>query len=95
MILITVEATLAPNDLGNAITLFDEQANEVRMMDGCKHYALFRNVAGDGIAILQHWETIEAFDTYKASDIFAKLGQSLRPLMSAIPVTHVARVDNI
>ncbi len=95
MKLITVEAAFATADLDAAVDLFSSQADEVRTMNGCKHYALYRKPSGDGLAILQHWATMDAFDAYRASDVFAKLGAGLRPLMSAPPVTVVAEVDTI
>lgn len=95
MKLITVEADFATADLDTAIALFTDQADEVRAIAGCKHYAVYPRSTKDGIAILQHWETMAAFETYRLSEIFAKLGQGLRPLMTAPPVTIVAEVDTV
>lgn len=95
MKLITVEAAFAPSNLDMAISLFTEQANVVRAMPGCKHYALYRKIAGDGIAILQQWESMTAFDAYRASEAFADLGQGLRPLMTSPPVTIIAEVGTV
>ncbi|WP_415919036.1 putative quinol monooxygenase [Tateyamaria sp. SN6-1] len=93
MKLITVEAAFAASDLPAALTLFEAQADTVRKMNGCRHYALFTRPSGDGVAILQHWDSMEAFDAYRASETFATLGQGLRPMMSAPPVTVVAESD--
>lgn len=95
MKLITVEADFSSSDLAAAISLFAAQADEVRKMAGCAHYALYRKPSGDGVAILQRWKTMDAFDAYRASDVFAKLGAGLRPLMTALPVTVVAEVDTV
>lgn len=95
MKLITVEAAFAAADLDAAISLFSDQAETVRSMAGCAHYALYRKPSNDGIAILQHWDTKEAFDAYRQGDTFAKLGAGLRPLMTALPVTTVADVDTV
>ena len=95
MKLITVEAGFAAADLDAAITLFCAQADAVRAMAGCAHYALFRRPTDDGVAIIQHWDTMEHFDAYRRSDTFAQLGAGLRPLMSAPPVTTIAQVDTV
>ncbi|MFL4470055.1 putative quinol monooxygenase [Tateyamaria armeniaca] len=95
MKLITVEADFAPDILDYAITLFVRQADNVRAMSGCAHYALYRKPSDDGIAILQHWETMAQFEAYRASEIFANLGVGLRPLMTKPPVTMVAEVDTV
>ncbi|MEP5730150.1 MAG: antibiotic biosynthesis monooxygenase [Sulfitobacter sp.] len=93
MKLISVEAAFATANLEAAMTLLEAQLDEVRAMDGCNHYALFKTSGGDGLAILQRWETMTQFDAYQSSDTFAKLGAGLRQLMSAPPVTTIAQVD--
>lgn len=95
MKLITVEAAFAAADLDAAMALFSEQAEVVRAMVGCAHYALYRSPSEDGIAILQQWETMAQFDAYRASETFATLGAGLRPLMTQPPVTIVAEVDTV
>ncbi|WP_168201404.1 putative quinol monooxygenase [Qingshengfaniella alkalisoli] len=95
MKLITVEAAFAAADLETAISLFTAQAETVRNMAGCTHYALYRKPSEDGIAILQHWDTIEAFNAYRQGDTFAQLGAGLKPLMVAPPVTTIAEVDSV
>lgn len=92
---ITVEAEFAPGDLEAAVELFAAQAKVVRNMAGCAHYALYRKPSGDGVAILQRWDTMEAFEAYRASAVFAELGKGLRPLMTAPPVTVVAEADTV
>lgn len=95
MKLITVEAAFPAADLEAAISLFSDQAPLVRAMPGCDHYALYTKPTGDGVVIVQHWQTMEAFDAYRSSDTFATLGQGLRPLMSAPPVTVIAEVVTV
>jgi quinol monooxygenase YgiN len=95
MKLITVEAAFAAADLDTAISLFTAQAETVRSMSGCAHYALYCKPSDDGIAILQHWDTMESFDAYRQGDTFAQLGAGLKPLMTALPVTTIAEVDTV
>ncbi|MGX9355577.1 putative quinol monooxygenase [Roseobacteraceae bacterium S113] len=92
MKLITVEATFAADKIEAAISEFDAQIEAVRAMDGCDSYALYRS--GDTVAIVQRWQDMARFDAYRKSDEFAGLGAALKPLMSAPPVTTIARVDN-
>ena len=93
MKLITVEAKIASADMEQAVGLFAEYADTVRDMDGCCHYAIFRKPSNDGVAIIQQWETMAAFDAYRSSESFSKLGQGLRPLLVAAPMTVIAEVD--
>lgn len=95
MKLITVEAEFAASDLGAATRIISDQADAVRAMPGCTHYAFYRKSGDDGIAIIQRWDGMETFDAYRASDTFAALGRGLRPLMTKPPVTIVAEVDTV
>ena len=88
MNLITVEAPLSDIDAGLASV--DAQADIVRAMDGCVHYAPYAR--GSHLAIVQEWESLAAFDAYRASPTFATLGAQLKPLMTAPPVTKVAEL---
>lgn len=93
MKLITVEASFAAKDINAAIGLFTDQAQTVRKMSGCAHYEIYCKPSNDGIAIIQHWETMKQFDVYRASETFARLGAGLRPKMTSAPVTTVAEID--
>ena len=93
MKLINVEATFDPSVLEAAISLFDDQARKVREMPGCTHYALYRNTTSDGIAIVQRWTDMAAFEAYRASETFAQLGKDLKPKMSTPPVTTIAEIE--
>lgn len=93
MKLITVEATFAPANMDAAFATLTEQMPKVKAMDGCQHYALYAATSGDGIAIVQRWDTMEAFDSYRTSDTFAQMGKAIGPLMTAPPVTTIAECD--
>ena len=95
MKLITVEADFAATNLDAAMDLISAQAETVRAMPGCTHYALYRKPSDDGVAILQQWDSMEAFDAYRTSETFADLGVGLRPIMTKPPVTTVAEVDTV
>lgn len=92
MKLITVEATFVTDKVDAAIAAFDAQTDAVRAMEGCDSYAFYRS--GDTVAIVQRWQDMARFDAYRQSDVFAGLGATLKPLMSAPPVTTIASVDN-
>ena len=91
MKLIAVEAEFPSERIEDAVGLFESQANAVRAMDGCEHYALYR--AGSTVAIVQRWQTMSAFDAYRASDTFATLGQGLKPMMTKPPTTTIGEID--
>ena len=92
MKLVTVEATFTADTVNQAIRAFNDQAETVRGMEGCDHYALYKN--GASLGIIQRWETTAHFEAYRQSDAFRVLGSALKPLMTAPPVTTIAFVDN-
>ena len=94
MKLVTVEAKIAPDGVGTSIDIFNSQALAVRAMDGCENYAIYKAPNGENaILIAQTWASMEAFDAYRQSDVFASMGAALGPLMAAPPVTTIAEID--
>ncbi|MEM9873236.1 MAG: antibiotic biosynthesis monooxygenase [Pseudomonadota bacterium] len=95
MKLITVEVEFGASDLSAAVDLISGQVDTVLAMPGCTHYALYRKPSDDGVAIVQQWDGMAAFDAYRGSETFAALGAGLRPLMVKPPVTTIAEVDTL
>ena len=92
MKLVVVEGSLSDDKLEQAIQAVQEQAGGVRAMDGCVSYATYDD--GAKLAIVQRWQTAGHFDAYRQSDLFARLGTILKPLMTSPPVTTTALVDH-
>jgi len=88
MKLIIVEAAFAPDQTSQAVEAVTAQADAVRAMTGCVHYAVYRSEGA--IAIVQKWTSMDAFDVYRGSEIFAGLIGALKPLMTVPPVTTIA-----
>lgn len=95
MKLITVEATVASGDATTSAALFEGHAPTVRDMAGCESYDLYADTNGGGkFVIVQRWFSMEDFDAYRQSDVFAQLGQGLKPMMTSVPVTTVCMVES-
>ncbi len=93
MKLITVEAKLAAEHLDQATNAILAQADTVRSMAGCAHYAL---TTGNGmLTIVQRWQSEADFDAYRESTSFKGLIGQLAPLFSEPPVTTVGTVDTV
>lgn len=93
MKLVTVEAKFAAENRASAVAAFEASAGTVRAMAGCETYGVFPSDDGVSIVILQKWSSMEQFDAYRQSETFGEIGQSLKPLMSAPPVTTIASAD--
>ena len=92
MIVVTVEASCT--DLEAALAVVEQRAADVRRMPGCRRYEILRNDAGKALALLQHWDSESAFEGYRESATFRELGAQLQPLLSAPPVTVVAKAPS-
>lgn len=91
MKLITVEAKTASENIQKSVDFFNRHADEVRAMSGCQSYDIFVAPAnGDTFVIVQKWADMETFDAYRQSALFGIIGQELKPIMTAAPVTTVA-----
>lgn len=94
MKLVTVEAQITPDSLTTSIDILNNDALAVRAMEGCENYAIYKAPNGENtILIAQTWVSMEAFDAYRQSDVFASMGAALGPLMAEPPVTTIAEID--
>lgn len=73
------------------ITLFENRSKEESRIvrdvhSGCRHYEFFRAPDQPGRYMLyEEWQDETSFRRYKESDLFGKIGQRLRPLLSSPP----------
>lgn len=67
-----------------AVAHLERERSKVRAMPGCIAFRVFPSPESDrGITVLHEWRDQAAFDGYLASDVFARSGAVLRPLMTA------------
>lgn len=89
MLIAHVTFRTLPNDRAEALSALLDQVAEVRAMPGCVKYIPAEDASDPcGLIVVQAWESADRFDAYLASPPFARLGQSLRPLMTAPPVSQ-------
>lgn len=63
-------------------------AGAVESMEGCIRFVPFEDLAVDGgFGILHEWESEADFSNYLASEAFSTLGQAIRPVAIAPPVS--------
>ena len=89
MFIAVVDFTVAPKDRDIALAALAEDAPAARALPGNISFRTFSNT-GDmtHIGIFQEWETQAAFEGYTSSPGFAKVGEKLRPLMTAAPTSR-------
>lgn len=78
-----VELETSPADIPPALDHLARVAPDIHAMAG---NIAFRALATEtGVVILQEWRSAADFDVYRASAVFAAMGDVLRPLASQPP----------
>lgn len=99
MLIAHVHITVATTDREKALNILLNEVTPVRAMKGCLTYIPFIDPTNDtGLVVLHEWQSNEDFAAYATSTEFAKIGQELRPMMNAPPVSKrfdVAPIETI
>ncbi len=91
-----VELSTSVADRPFAVAQLRREQPIVRTIPGCLAFHVFASPeTGTDITVLHEWVDQAAFDGYLASDVFARSGQVLRPLMTAPPSSRRYRVELI
>lgn len=89
MLIAHVHFTVAAADRDAALEILLGEVQSVRAMTGCLAYLPFADPTNDtGLGVLHEWDSHEDFAAYATSPYFANIGQLLRPMMTAAPVSH-------
>ena len=65
-------------------------ASTIRELDGNLDFKVLKAPNEPGrIELIQHWDSIGAFDAYRQSALFKEIGVRLAPQMTRPPVTRV------
>jgi quinol monooxygenase YgiN len=93
MLIRTVRLTFAPDAVEAFLTQFDESAPQIRASPGCRHLELWRDADAPAVfTTLSHWDSADALDAYRASELFTSTWAAVKPLFSARPRAHSYRV---
>ncbi|WP_454287801.1 putative quinol monooxygenase [Rhizobium arsenicireducens] len=90
MQIVSVDFTVAPENIQRALDQFGHTAAEVRQMAGALRYDIYADPRGNGsVLIYQNWSSPADFAVYQASPSKQALLSSLKPLMIAPPLTKI------
>jgi len=65
---------------------FEENKNDIRNFPGCKHLKLLRDKTNPSIFFTySKWDSPEALDNYRNSDLFKGIWAKTKPMFSAKP----------
>ncbi len=89
MFIAHVLMTVAESDLENAMQALLAEVPQVRVMPGCLAFVPFYDATTTcGVGVLHEWESEDHFNAYLASPTFATVGEVLRPMATAPPVSR-------
>jgi quinol monooxygenase YgiN len=89
MIVTHVFFRVSSDHRSDAIAALKKEVETVRAMEGCIAFVPFIDPTCDqNVGVLHEWVSQQEFDAYLASESFASLGQTLRPLSISPPVSR-------
>lgn len=72
-----------------AVNALLAEVKDVRAMKGCLTFIPFADPTDETrLGVMHEWESAADFAAYGASDAFKSLGQVLRPMMTATPISR-------
>jgi len=90
MLLRTVRMTFRPDRLDEFLDgVFRPSAPHIRAFPGCRHLALWRDARFPNVlTTFSHWESPEALERYRTSELFRSTWARTTPLFAAAPEAH-------
>ncbi len=84
MIIRIVKLTLDPAKVDQFIEIFNEVYNQIRSFEGCIHNELLTDSLRRGIVFTySHWDSVEALEKYRNSELFQSTWSRVKPLFAA------------
>ncbi|NOR63469.1 MAG: antibiotic biosynthesis monooxygenase [Rhodobacteraceae bacterium] len=86
MIIAIVEFELAAENQDKVLAVLTADGQAAQNLKGCLGFKTLRVAGSDtGWMLVEEWQDMPAFEAYKASAGFARVGEALMPLMLAPP----------
>lgn len=93
MLVRTVRMTFRPDRLDDFLVLFRASAPRIRAFPGCRHLTLLQDARFPNILTTYSlWESADALERYRTSDLFQTTWAETKPLFAAPPVAHSQHV---
>jgi len=89
MLIRIVRMTFAPDTVDPFLDQFDETAPQIRDVLGCHHLELWRDLDAPHVCTTHsHWQSEDALDQYRNSDLFQSTWATVKPLFADRPEAH-------
>lgn len=81
-----VKLTLREEAVPEFLMIFEQTRDLIRAFDGCHHLELLQDIQEPGrVFTLSTWESQEALDRYRDSDLFGKTWKKTKALFAGKP----------
>lgn len=81
--------TIRPDGLNAFLEHFDRSAPRIRAFAGCAHLELWQDARFENVVTTcSHWQSAEALERYRRSDLFRTTWAEVKPLFAAAPTAH-------
>ncbi len=86
MLIRIVRMTFRPDNVDDFLEIFSQSQPLIRSFAGCLHLELLQDADNPVIyTTLSHWESVEALDVYRRSDLFCQTWAKTKLLFSEKP----------
>ncbi|WP_103026836.1 putative quinol monooxygenase [Salinibacter altiplanensis] len=86
MLVRIVRMTFASDKVDRFLAHFDKAAPHIRSFPGCHHLELWRDIdSPTACTTYSQWESPEALDEYRDSDLFHRTWSTVKPLFADRP----------
>ena len=93
MLLRTVRMTFRPDRLADFLDLFRDARPRISAAPGCRHLELWQDARFPNVlTTFSRWDSAEALDAYRRSDLFRETWARTTPLFAAAPVAYSQRL---
>ena len=94
MFIVILDFRIAATDRPAVLAQFDGESDRVRAMPGNVALRVYAVREDDtAVAVVHEWDDEASFAGYLGSASFARLGEVIRPMMIAAPVSRRFRAD--
>ncbi|MEM1042687.1 MAG: antibiotic biosynthesis monooxygenase [Bacteroidota bacterium] len=94
MLIRTVRMTFRPDAVEDFLAMFDGVAPQIRAVRGCRYLELWRDARFPNIlTTYSHWESADALDAYRQSDLFRSTWATTKQWFAAPTVAHSQHVQ--
>jgi quinol monooxygenase YgiN len=89
MLVRIVRMTFVPDAVDQFLDQFDDTAPRIRSFPGCHHLELWRDANTPAVfTTYSYWESPDALDEYRESDLFRSTWSTVKPLFADRPKAH-------